>query len=155
MSETPHAAIAELMPHDGPMRLLDRVLSHDAGHTACAVRPAASALFAGPDGRLPSWLAIEWIAQCAAAHGGLVGRAHGEPPRTGFLVGARKVVLHVPSFDGDEELVVRVERGRDASGLFDFAGRVTRLGDETPLVEGRVQCFVQESAEAFRRMGWK
>lgn len=148
-------AIAELLPHAGPMRLLDRVLAHDAEHTRCAVRPRSAALFQDARGRIPGWLSIEFMAQCIGVHGGLLGRSRGEPPRVGFLVGGRELVLRAASFGEDEDLVVEARPRRSSAGLFDFACRIERARDGEVLAEGRVQCFVQESPEALRQLGWK
>jgi predicted hotdog family 3-hydroxylacyl-ACP dehydratase len=94
------------------------------------------------------------MAQCLAAHGGLLGRSQGEPPRVGFLVGARGIVFHRAHFEPGEDVVVEACPRRSTAGLFDFACKV-EARDGTPIAEGRVQCFVQEGLEALRRMGWK
>jgi len=148
-------ALAELLPHAGPMRLLERVLAHAPDGTRCAVRTEDAPLFQDADGGVPAWLAIEWMAQCVAAHGGLLGRSRGEPPRVGFLVGARALELRVARFEPGDALVVEARPRRSTAGLFDFACRVERAADGAVLAEGRVQCFVQESAAALKRLGWK
>ena len=63
--------LAKLLPHRGSMCLLDAVLHHDAKKTICRVDPLRSTLFEDASGALPSWLALEYMAQCAAAHGAL------------------------------------------------------------------------------------
>src|SRR5262249_41560180 len=98
--------VAELLPHAGPMRLLERVEQHDGARTCCRVWPAASALFLAADGRVPSWVALEWMAQCAAAHGGLAARARGEAPRAGVLVGSRRICFRCDAFAPDTPLRV-------------------------------------------------
>ncbi|MEN8162435.1 MAG: hypothetical protein ABFS41_20350, partial [Myxococcota bacterium] len=80
-SQSDWPPLSELLPHAGPMRLLDRVEAHDGAVTRCRVHPAASGLFQGADGSVPAWVGIEYMAQCAAAHGGLLGHARGEAPR--------------------------------------------------------------------------
>lgn len=147
--------LSALLPHTGPMRLLAHVLSHTPEGTRCAVRTEDAVLFRDAEGAVPAWLAIEWMAQCIAAHGGLLGHSRGEPPRVGFLVGTRALVLHVPRFEAGEALVVEARPRRSSSGLFDFACTVERASDGRVLAEGRVQCFVQESAAALKQLGWK
>lgn len=98
--------LEELLPHAGPMCLLDRVLRHEEHETICAVRPADSAVLALPDGRIPSTVALEWMAQCIAVHGGLRAREEGESPQPGLFLGARRATLPAGPFEADRELVV-------------------------------------------------
>jgi predicted hotdog family 3-hydroxylacyl-ACP dehydratase len=72
--------LAELLPHAGPMRLRARALAHDGERTVCLALPAASTRFQEAGGEVPSGLGIEYMAQCAAAHRGLLARGRGEPP---------------------------------------------------------------------------
>jgi predicted hotdog family 3-hydroxylacyl-ACP dehydratase len=120
------------------MRLLGEVLAHDARETRCAVDPARAALFHDADGRTPAWVALEWMAQCAAAHGGLVARARGEAPRPGLLLGSRRLVFRCDGFPPGRRLEVRARHGAGrASGLaFDCA--VLDPDGGSPLAEGRL-----------------
>jgi predicted hotdog family 3-hydroxylacyl-ACP dehydratase len=146
--------IGEILPHRSGMLLLDRVLSHDMNATRCAARPDTATLFHDESGHVPAWLAVEYMAQCLAAHGGLLGRSRGEPPLVGFLVGARGLSLHVARFARGRELVVEAAPRQSTAGLFDFVCKVEDP-DGTLLADGRVQCFVQQNLDALRRMGWK
>ena len=73
-------------PFSGPMRLLDRVVSHDLPvRRSAAIDPAASRKLAGDasasdanERPIPIWVGIEYMAQCIAVHGGLVARQRGE-----------------------------------------------------------------------------
>jgi predicted hotdog family 3-hydroxylacyl-ACP dehydratase len=131
-----------LIPHAGPMRLLARVVSHDGEETVCAARPGEMPLFAGADGAVPSWVGIEVMAQCAAAHGGLLGRAHGEPPRPGLFVGSRRLVFRCDRFAADSELRVRARLAlrRGESLAFDCA--IDDPAGGAPLVEGRLNVLL-------------
>ena len=68
----------------------------------CRTRPSArcarstvadSELFRAADGRVPAYVGLEYMAQCIAAHGGLVARALGRAPSPGLLVGAKQLAL--------------------------------------------------------------
>ena len=85
------------------MVLIDGVESFDdAGHSLVAfvkIRPDSPFFVLGIG--VPSWVAIEYMAQAAAA---LVGRydqlaAPGTPPRPGFLLGTRKLSLDLERFE--------------------------------------------------------
>ncbi len=137
-------AIEELVPHAGPMCLLDRVLRHDEEETACAVRPEASGALALGDGRLPASVALEWMAQCIAVDGGLRARAHGVPPRPGLFLGARRASLPGDAFDPDGELVVVARRVRGSGrGAHAFACRLEAPGAGA-LAEGTLQVMIAE-----------
>ena len=79
--------IALLLPQAGAMRLLERVLAHDGDGTRCAVNPSRSALFRDASGRVPAWVALEYMAQCAAADGSLRRRARGLELEPALLIG--------------------------------------------------------------------
>lgn len=140
--------LEELLPHAGPMCLLDRVLRHEELETACAVRPAASAALALPDGRIPTTVALEWMAQCIAVHGGLRAREEGRPPLQGLFLGARRATLPAGPFEAESELVVtaRWVHGRGV-GAHAFACTL-RTADEDehpPLAHGTLNVMIVEN----------
>jgi len=120
MSAAEIPELTELLPHSGPMLLLGRVLSHEAERTVCRLDPAASELFRDAEGRVPAWLALEWMAQCIAAHGGLLARAAGRPPSPGMLVGAKRVQLDRRDFAPGETLEVEARHAGSAGALASF-----------------------------------
>ncbi len=124
------------------MSLLARILSHDARVTTCAVDPAASALLRAADDSLPAWVALEYMAQCIAAHGGLLARERGEPPRPGFFVGTRRASFAVPTLLPHQELRVRAESLRASGGLLTFACSLERASDGQRLAEAQLGVFV-------------
>ena len=113
------ADIARLIPHAGPMCLLDGVVQWDASHIRCISRTHRdinNPLRAG--GHLPGICGIEYAAQAMALHGGLSGIV-GKKPATGYLVSLRDVICRQHRLDdlaGD--LVV------DAAQLMGDQGRV-------------------------------
>lgn len=144
----PLPAIAELLPHAGPMRLLERVESHDGEATVCLARPAASTLFQEPGREVPSWLGIEYMAQCAAAHGGLLARGRGEGPSAGLFVGSRRLVFRCRAFAPDVPLRIhaRLAAGRGDTLAFDCA--VEDPAGGPPLVEGRLNVLLLREVPA-------
>jgi len=134
--------IEALIPHAAGMLLLDRVLSHAADETVCATSAERSALFASPDGSVPSWVGIEYIAQCAAVHGELAKRRRGEAPRPGLLLGTRRLELHAQAFAPGDALEVVARHHRGESGLVAFDGAIRSSASGATLVEGRVNLYL-------------
>ncbi len=134
----------ELVPHSGPMCLLSRVLEHEASRTTCEARVDASGCFCSADGSVPAWLALEYMAQCAAVHGGLRARRAGAPPRPGLFLGSRRAALHVDEFPAGARLWVTARHHRGETGLVAFDCEVVPAGGGAPLAEGRLSVLVFE-----------
>lgn len=126
-----HAGIAALIPHRGPMCLLDRMTAWDEARIACIAvnhrdprHPLRSA-----SGLLAS-ATIEYAAQAMAVHGALCAAGAGLSAAPGFLASARDVRLaclrldDLPAADPDE-LVVSAERqaADEARILYSFSLR--------------------------------
>jgi predicted hotdog family 3-hydroxylacyl-ACP dehydratase len=120
------------------MRLLDRVEAHDEERTACRVLPTASALFRNADGSVPVWVGIEFMAQCAAVHGGLLARERGEAPRPGLFVGSRRLAFRCESFAPDVPLRVTARHAAGHGDALAFDCAVEDPAGGPPLVEGRL-----------------
>jgi len=139
--------IEGLLPHAGAMHLLDRVLEHGPGGTVCDAHALRAALFRGADERIPAWVAIEWMAQCAGAHGALELLARGERLGLGFLTGGRQIRLYAAHVADDALLVIQATPHGRSGGLHAFVCRVTLPGG-TLLAEGRLGIFVPRPALA-------
>lgn len=122
------AGIAQRIPHQANMCLLDEVAHWDAQHITCQ----ASSHHA-PDnplrahGRLGAACGIEYAAQAMAVHGALMGEAlagGGDArPRAGYLASVRSVSLLVRQLDTEAgPLTVSAERltGDDNTALYSF-----------------------------------
>jgi predicted hotdog family 3-hydroxylacyl-ACP dehydratase len=137
-----HAAIAALIPHGGPMCLLDRVTAWDATRIECRAinhrdvrHPLRSA-----SGLLAS-AAIEYAAQAMAVHGALAARAAGTRATPGFLASARDVRLARWRLDdlpeaAVDELVVSAERQAAEATRILYVFRLLHDGRE--VATGRV-----------------
>jgi predicted hotdog family 3-hydroxylacyl-ACP dehydratase len=135
------------------MRLLDRVLSHSRDCTRCAADPAASAVLAHPDGSVPAWIGLEYMAQCIAVHGGLAARASGVAPKVGVLLGARRLEVGARDLAPGTELVVEARHHAGESGLVAFDCAVSVAADGAPLVRGRLNVYILESFRDLPRGG--
>jgi predicted hotdog family 3-hydroxylacyl-ACP dehydratase len=134
--------IEELLPHSDAMLLLETVLEHEPTQTTCSAHIGPDHLFADRDGSVPSWVAIELMAQCAAVHGGLTARRAGAEPRPGLLLGSRRLQLGVPSFAPGQRLRVEASHHRGEAGLVAFDATVWDARGGAPLAEGRINVYL-------------
>ena len=86
--------IADLLPHDGKMVLLDKVLEYDQQSLVAATIVREDGLF-NTQSTVPAWLGIEYMAQTVAAHGGLMRHLEGKPINIGLLLGTVGISLTV------------------------------------------------------------
>ncbi len=125
------------IPHQGPMCLLEEVLTWDAARIRCRAvshRLADNPLRSG--GRLGAVCGVEYAGQAMAVHGAIVASMSGARARPGYLASLRNLVLHVTRLDDlPGDLIASAERlaGNDATALYHFA--VSSAGRE--LVSGR------------------
>jgi predicted hotdog family 3-hydroxylacyl-ACP dehydratase len=92
--------IAQNIPHQGRMCLLDEVIEWDARHIRC--RSATHRLSDHPmraHGRLGVCCGIEYAAQAMAVHGALAAGTANSRPEAGFLAALRDVRLYVLRLD--------------------------------------------------------
>ena len=136
------ARIAALIPHDGAMCLIGRVVRWDADSICCTAishRDPANPLRLG--GLLPAACGMEYAAQAMALHGALSGMI-GTRPRLGYLASLRGVVLHAGRLDDlPGELMIEAER-QAADGAH-VAYRFRLGADQRVLVEGRASVLLE------------
>jgi predicted hotdog family 3-hydroxylacyl-ACP dehydratase len=132
-----HAGIAQRIPHQGRMCLLNRL--HD--WSATGIHCSASS-HRDPDnplrtaGGLLAPCAIEYAAQAMALHGALAA-PHGEPPSAGYLASVRGVRCEVARLDtvnGDLQIHAERQAGNAHQVLYRFRVQDAR---GALLVEGR------------------
>jgi len=128
------AEIAALIPHQGAMCLLDRVVACDAAMIACEAdthRDAANPL--RRDGALPAVCGLEYGLQAMALHGAVTA---GAPQGPGFVAALAGVELRAERLDEVAgALAVEAEAlSRESRG---FIYRFAVHGDGRLLLSGR------------------
>ncbi|NCT82755.1 MAG: hotdog family protein [Comamonadaceae bacterium] len=138
--------IAELVPHDGAMCLLDRLLAVEGDRLVAEVVVPEQGLFSR-DGSVGGWVGVEYMAQAVAAWAGWQARQAGQAPRIGFLLGTRRY-RSVPRFAAGQCLQVQVQRSYQAdNGLGQFDCRISAAGAE--LASAQITVFGPEDPNAF------
>ncbi len=135
------------MPHRGAMRLVDRVLEHDADSIAVEARVRVDGPF-HVDGGLPAYVGVELMAQAIACWAGMRAQAQGLAPPVGFLLGTRRYESRVSAFGIGDVLRVTAHRELVAdSGLAVFSCTISGRG--VPLASAHVSVFEPPDAAAY------
>ena len=138
MSETDWPALQELIPHRGEALLLERVLRHDGESSEARVVVGSHRWLRREDGSVAMWLSVEYMAQCAAMHEGILARSEGRPMPEGFLVAARKLAMHRSQFEPGQHLRISARRLQGRHGLGVLAYQCSVHADSDPEgVQGR------------------
>jgi predicted hotdog family 3-hydroxylacyl-ACP dehydratase len=125
--------VRELVPHRGPMLLLDEVVASGPDFAACRVVIRPDSTFV-EGGRVPGLVAVEYMAQTVAAYAGLKARGQGQPVRIGYLLGTRELSLEIDEFQVGDDLLIEVRHqfGDEIIGAFDCTvrcrGRIVASG---------------------------
>jgi predicted hotdog family 3-hydroxylacyl-ACP dehydratase len=145
--------IAALVPHAGPMVLLDRALAAGADTLCAEVRIQAGSMLADGGG-VGAWVGIEYMAQAIAAHAGWLAWQCGEPIRVGFLLGTRKYAAAVARFAVGEVLHVHVQRVLLAdNGLGAYECRIDIAGGLAAAATATVTVFRPDNVNQFLANG--
>lgn len=145
--------IRSLVPHAGPMVLLDRVISVGEDSLLAEVRIRSDSLFCHADG-VGAWVGIEYMAQAIGAWAGYTAQLRGEPVKLGFLLGTRRYECSRPIFVLGSVLRVYIQRVfQDENGLGSFEcyidneeGRIA-TATVTVFQPPNVNDFLQRSSE--------
>lgn len=112
--------IRQLLPHSGPMVLLDRVVVADDESMCAEVRIRSDSLFCA-DGGVGAWIGLEYMAQTIGAYAGYTAWLRGEPIKIGYLLGTRCYECRRAVFAVGTLLRIHVKRVlRSENGLASF-----------------------------------
>ena len=143
--------ITDLLPHQGPMVLIDALVDHDDSRTVCQVEITPRSRFVEPGMGVPNWVGIEYIAQTIAAHSGSEAMLRGDPVSVGFLLGTRALNFATEYFTVGQRLRVEVTNEWNNEHLGSFRGLIFDEATGEELVAGRITVFNPEDAEEFLR----
>ena len=140
------------MPHRGTMCLLDRMLAWDQTGIECSAgghRDPAHPLRSATG--LMAATAIEYAAQAAALHGGLLARACGARASPGYLASAREVRLAAWRLDdlpaaANDDLRIVAERQAGDDGRLLYAFCIEHAGRE--IASGRLAVLLDAGRDA-------
>ena len=144
----PPIPAAELVPQQGKMVLLRNAIAGGTNSTLCDADLRADGLFSR-QGKVPSWVGLELLAQAVAAHAGLAARREGKSPEIGFLIGARSAEFSAPFFPSGRILHVMAEKLWGDEELFSFDGTVRDAATDEVLARARLNFFRPRDLKSF------
>jgi predicted hotdog family 3-hydroxylacyl-ACP dehydratase len=142
--------IVEVMPHQGKMLLLERILEWDAEQLRALAIIRPDMPMADEQG-LPAWVGLELMAQAAAALAGCHARNRQAPAQIGFLVGSRRYQCNCSYFPVGAHLEIQVSQSmRGDNGLSVFDAAITGTGPQSAITaSAAINIFQPADPEAF------
>lgn len=142
--------IRTLVPHAGPMVLLDRVISADDENLCAEVRIRADSLFCVA-GEVGAWAGLEYMAQAIGAYAGYAARKRGEAIKLGYLLGTRCYECSRPAYTVGMLLRIHVKRVlQSQNGLASFE---CRIDDEIGQIASANLSVFQPAEDALPNQG--
>lgn len=138
---TKYADINELLPHEAPMILIDKVIDVTELSIHSQVKISDSGLFFNKQiNAVPAWVGIEYMAQTVAAWSGYHAREQGLTAPIGFLLGSRRYNTECSEFALEMILDIYAEQLMENEGMAAFACTIKCNGKE--LANSQLNVFV-------------
>lgn len=139
--------IETYVPHRDTMLLIKQLKAADSESAVTELRIPRDSPFM-ENGSVPSWIAIEYMAQTIAAWAGYQAVQENRPVRIGFLLGTRKFEAHQPHLRVGS--LIRVEarcelQGDNGLGMFDCRA----WEGDTLIAQAQISVFEPEDGAAF------
>ena len=141
-------SIDQVMQHGSDVMLLDEVIEHGDEKTIARAELSKKKWLQRDDGTTPSWVAVEYMAQCIAVHEGLRSHIHDRDLHTGFLISVRSLEVHVKEFASDSRLQIHTQPLRGRPGLGALSHQCAIYLEEEGakgalLATGRLSIFIE------------
>ncbi len=142
--------VAQVVPQQGTMMLLEEILSWDEGQL-CALAVIRPTMPMADEQGLPAWAGLELMAQTTAALAGCRARQKGQPVQIGFLVGSRRYVTNCSYFSPGARLEIHVRQTlRGANGLCVFDCDLVGTGSHADIAaSASINIFQPDNPEQF------
>lgn len=151
MNAATYPDIRMLVPHDGQMVLLDRVIASSTDALCAEVVISPESVFFDADaGGVGAWVGIEYMAQAIAAQAGYCALLRGEAVKVGFLLGARRYQCSEALFALGCVLQVHAQhvlQGENGLGAFDC--RIVRADTGATVATATITVFQPDNVNEF------
>ena len=141
--------IEDVVPHKHPMILIDELVAYNDNVAQCSLTITSKSNFYNEANKsVPSYVAIEYMAQSIAAYANANEKDRGGEVAIGFLVSSRKLKVFISKFTLGMQLIVTVEKlYAEESGLSAFDCFIEHEGER--VVEAKINIFQPKDANAF------
>lgn len=138
--------LSAFLLHREPMLLLDTLVACEGDETICEWRVGENDSFVEGGIGVPSYVGVEFMAQCVAVHAGTRERIEGFGPPLGFLLGTRHFRASVSHFRvGEVYRAVCRELIRDGNGMGAYECEVLHRGEK--VAEARLNVLEKEKGK--------
>ena len=128
---------SEFVLHREPMLLLDRLIDIGPDFAVCEWKVCDKVAFIIQGAGVPTYVGVEYMAQCIAVHAGACASARGLAPPLGFLLGTRHYKAATRYFElGVTYRATCRELIKDDQGMASFECSI--LLDDNILAEARL-----------------
>ncbi len=148
MEETLDIPMVELVPHDPPMMLLERLSRADDDTCTCHLTIREDDAFF-ENGAVPAFVGVEYMAQAVAAFAGYRARQKRRPPNVGFLLGSTKFSTTQNEFPLGQNLRVEVIKSWGDDELMNFTCDIIGADSESTIQEGSLNVFEPRDLDGY------
>lgn len=142
--------VAQVVPHQGAMLLLEQILHWD-DEQLCALVIIRPSMPMADERGLPAWVGLELMAQATAALAGCRAQQSQQPVQMGFLVGTRRYHASCSYFPHGARLEIQVRQTlRSDNGLCVFDCALAGTGEHIAITaEASINIFQPDNPEQF------
>jgi len=145
----PSYPLEELLPHSGPMILIDEALDAGDGWATAAIRVGEDSLFYQAGLGVPAWVGIEYMAQTVALYAGICAKQAGTDIRLALLLGTRRYRAVTTHFPLGSLLRISVQEEWQDGNMAVFDCQICYHEGDQQLAEARLNVFRPEDPIAF------
>lgn len=141
--------LADYVPHQPPMRLVERALEVGSDRAVTEAKVTAdNPFFRAESAGVPAWIGLEYLAQTAAVWLGAACERDGRPIQPAFLISSRELVAHRPVLAEGQRLRIEVSPDWADRPLVAFKGRILGENNET-LIEAVFAAYQPDDMAAY------
>ncbi|MBD1575175.1 hotdog family protein [Vibrio sp. S11_S32] len=152
MIESSIPPIHQLIPHQAPMILVDRLIDVGDEHIDTQVDIQSNNLFFDQQSQtVPAYVGIEFMAQSIAAWSGYQAWKQGATPSIGFLLGSRRYHSQQPHFPLHTTLDIHAEKVMENNGMAVFQCEIKYQGES--VASAQLNAFVPSKTQLHEMLG--
>lgn len=145
-------ALDDLMAHQPPMRLLDRVVSVNENEAVAEMTVRRDNPLFVPGLGLPAYVGLELMAQTIALIDGVRCKRDNVPAKIGFLLGCRRYATDCVEFDLRTRLLISVQMVLSGGDMYSFDARICDAEGQV-LATANLNVYAPRNPEAFLKDG--